>query len=350
MPFTKPTLPTLLDQTAAEVESRLPGVLARVRRSLAGVITRVMAGGLWGLYGYAEWNDRQKWPDLCDGSHLDWHGARWSVPRRPAAAAGGTVRFTGVNGTAIPLGTVVQRVDGVQYVTTAADLIAGGEAFVAVTAVVAGKAGNALINTVVNLTVPIGGINTAAAASTALANGSDIESDEPYRARILLRIRQVPHGGAKHDYEQWALEVPGVTRVWVYPLENGDGTVVVRFVRDDDVSIIPDAGEVTAVQDYIDARRPVTADVTVVAPAAQAINYTIHLDPDTPEIRAAVNEELENLTRGTENIPGGTILLSHQQEAISTAAGENDHVLIAPVANTALPANTMATHGVITWT
>jgi uncharacterized phage protein gp47/JayE len=49
-------------------------------------------------------------------------------------------------------------------------------------------------------------------------------------------------------------------------------------------------------------------------------------------------------------VPGGTILLSHIQEAISTAVGENDHVLIAPVANVVLPANTMATHGVITWT
>ena len=351
MPLLRPTLTALIDATASEVETRLPGILARVRRSLAGVFARVVAGGLWGLYGYAEDLDRQKWPDLCDGAYLDWHGGRWGVTRKPANAAGGTVRFTGVNGTNIPAGAVVQRADGVQYATTAPGAIAAGEALIAVQAVVPGSAGNALINTGLTLTNPIAGVNAVATASTALSLGSDLEGDESYRARILLRVRQVPHAGAKHDYEAWALEVPGVTRAWVYPLEGGDGTVTVRFVRDDDVSIIPDPGEVTAVQAYINARRPVTALVTVVAPAAQAINYTIHLvDNDIADIRAAIAEELDNLTRGTDNMPGGTILISHIREAISTAVGETDHVLIAPLANIVLPANTMATQGVITWT
>ncbi len=351
MPFSRPTLSALVDATAAEVETRLPGILARVRRSLAGVFARVLAGGLWGLYGYAEDLDRQKWPDLCDGAYLDWHGGRWDVTRKPAQAASGTVRFTGVEATNIPAATIVQRADGVQYTTLVAGAIAAGEALVAVEALVPGGAGNALVNTGLQLTTPIGGINSVASSSTALTDGSDVEADEAYRARILLRVRQVPHAGAKHDYEAWALEVPGVTRAWVYPLEGGDGTVTVRFVRDNDASIIPEPAEVAVVQDYIDSVRPVTAAVTVVAPIEQVINYTIHLvTNDTADIRAAINEELDNLTRSVDNAPGGTILISHIREAISTAVGETDHVLFAPLANVVLPPNTMATHGVITWT
>lgn len=350
MPFTRPDLPTLINQTADQLEARLPGVLARVRRSLAGVFARVLAGGLWGLQGYAEWLDRQKWPDLCEAEYLDWHGARWDVTRKAAQQAAGTVRFTGVNGTAVSAGTTVQRADGVQYVTQAAGVVAAGEVLLDVQAVVAGAAGNALVNTGVSLTSPIAGINTVATASTALAGGSDVEGDEAYRARILLRIRQVPHGGAKHDYEAWALEVSGVTRAWVYPLEGGDGTVTVRFVRDGDPTFIPDAAEVLAVQSYIDALRPVTAAVTVAAPVAQAINFTIHLMPDTADIRAAVAEELAGLVAGDDNAPGATILLTHIREAISSAPGENDHLLVAPVADVVLPAGAMATLGVITWT
>lgn len=349
MPFSRPDLPTLISATAGQVEERLPGVLARVRRSLVGVLARVLAGGLWGLYGYAEWLDRQKWPDLCEGEYLDWHGARWDVTRKPAQAASGTVRFTGVNGTEIPAATIVQRADGVQYTTLALGAIAAGQALIAVDAVLPGSDGNALVDTALTLIVPIAGINSVASSSTALAAGSDLESDEAYRARILLRVRQVPHAGAKHDYEAWALEVPGVTRAWVYPLEGGDGTVTVRFVRDGDPSFIPDAAEVLAVANYIDVLRPVTATVTVVAPAAQPINYTIQLLPDSADIRAAVEEELDALTRGTDNMPGGTILISHIREAISTAVGESDHVLFVPAADVALPPNTMATHGVITW-
>jgi uncharacterized phage protein gp47/JayE len=67
-----------------------------------------------------------------------------------------------------------------------------------------------------------------------LVNGSDIESIPDLRARLLERIQNPPSGGAAEDYVAWALEVPGVTRAWVYPKEMGAGTVTVRFVRDND--------------------------------------------------------------------------------------------------------------------
>jgi uncharacterized phage protein gp47/JayE len=96
----------------------------------------------------------------------------------------------------------------------------------------------------------------------------------------------------------WALTVAGVTRAWSYPLELGAGAVTVRFVRDNDgagAAIIPDSGEVAAVQAAIDALRPVTATVTVVAPVADALAFTIHVVPDTTLTRAAVTTELTNL-------------------------------------------------------
>ena len=351
MPYSRPTLPSLIDGTAGEVESRLPGILARVRRSLAGVLSRVLAGGLWGLHGYAEDLDRQKWPDLCDADYLAWHGARWGVAIREAQPASGTVLFTGVDGTAIPINTVLQRADRVQYSTQAAGLIAAGQALIGVVAAVPANAGNALINTSLSLVSPIPNINTIAIASTALTGGADLEDSESYRSRILQRVRKVPQGGAVHDYERWALEVPGVTRVWVNPLESGPGTVAVRFVRDNDVgSFIPDVGEVAAVQAYIDTLRPTTAAVTVSAPTAYPLNYTIHLDPDSADLRAAVDEELQNLTRGTDNVPGVTVYRSRQLEAIGAAPGMNNYVLTSPAADTVLAAGEMATHGVITWT
>ncbi len=52
----------------------------------------------------------------------------------------------------------------------------------------------------------------------------------------------------------------------VFPQWLGIGTVGVFFVRDDDANFIPDAAEVQAVQDYIDALRPVAADLTISAP------------------------------------------------------------------------------------
>lgn len=348
MPFERPDLPRLIDQGAAEFESRLPGVLARVRNSVVGVLNRVLAGGLSALYKYVDYLALQFYPDTCAPDALPAHGALWDKPRLPAAAAVGTVQFVGINGAAVPLGTVVQRPDGVQYNTTAAALIAAGVASVPVVAVAAGQAGNAAVATPLILTTPVNNVNAVASAFTALAGGADVEAIEPWRARILARIRKPPQGGADFDYTAWALEVPGVTRAWVYPGEQGPGTVVVRFVRDDDATQIPDAGEVAAVQSYIDALRPVTATTYVLAPVATLQNFSITLLPDTPAIRAAVTAELTELYRRAAK-PGGTMLITHQREAISSAAGETDHVLVTPNANQVYTVGQMPTLGNITW-
>jgi uncharacterized phage protein gp47/JayE len=349
MPFERPTLPELIDQGASELESRLPGVLARVRRSLVGVINRVVAGGLSALYKYAEFLNRQAWPDLAEGDYLDDHGSRWGIPRTPAAPATGTVRFTGVDGTAIPIGTSVQRADGQGYLTTVVGAIAAGQAIVAVQAVTAGQASNAAVNSALTLSSPLAGVAAAATAYTELSGGADIEADEEYRSRILARIRKPPQGGCHDDYIEWAKQVPGVTRVWVYPGEQGPASVVVRFTRDDDLAgAIPDAGEVAAVQAHLDPLRPVTAALTVVAPIADPLNFTIAALPNTAAVRAAVQAELTDLIR-REAEPGGTLLLSHLREAVSTSAGEFDHNMTVPAANVVSPAGHISTMGVITW-
>ena len=76
--------------------------------------------------------------------------------------------------------------------------------------------------------------STATVTSGGLVDGVDEESTDALGARLALRLQQPPEGGADHDYEAWALGVTGVTRVWVYRHELGLGTVVVRFVRDND--------------------------------------------------------------------------------------------------------------------
>lgn len=349
MAFERDTLPTLIDKGAAEFESRLPGVLARVRNSLIGVLNRMVAGGLSALYKYAERLNDQVWPDRADAENLPAHGARWGKNQLPAAFATGTVQFSGANDSAIAIGTLVQRSDAVQYATTAVGVIAAGVANIPVQAVEAGQLGNSVIGTSLKLTTPIPNVNAVASAQTALSGSADVEGIEAWRARILSRIRNPPQGGAEYDYEAWALEVPGVTRAWVYPNEQGAGTVVIRFVRDDDASIIPDAGEVDTVQAAIDAKRPVSVKgCYVVAPVPTYQDFSIQLTPDTAATRAAVEAELLALYR-TEAKPGGTMLITHQREAISSSAGETDHVLSVPSANQLHTTGLMPMLGVITW-
>jgi uncharacterized phage protein gp47/JayE len=348
MAFDRPTLTQLIDRGAAEFESRIPGVLVRLRVGVLSVLNRVIAGGLSALYKYAERLNDQVWPDKCDALELPRHGARWGIAQIGAGASVGVGQFSGADGAVIPLGTLVQRGDAVQYTTTAVGTIAAGVASVPLMAVVAELNGDAPVGTSLTLTSSVPGINAAATVSTAMAGGADVESIEAWRARILARIRKPPQGGADYDYEAWTLEVPGVTRVWVNPGEQGPGTVVVRFVRDDDASPIPDATEVAAVQAHLDALRPTTAACYVVAPIAVLQNYTIGLTPNSAAVKAAVEAELKSLYRN-EAAPGCTMLLSHEREAVSAAAGETDNVITVPAANQVYATGQLPMLGAITW-
>lgn len=348
MPFNRPSLLDLINRTRDDVVSRLsdPDVL---RRSNAEVYARVLSGAAHGLYGAIDWLARQLIYDTAEGSFLERWASIWGISRKAATAATGSVTFTGADGATVPAGSVLSAYDGLLYETAADATISSGTAVATVNAVEVGAAGNRATGQAFSLQSPLVGINATATAG-AMAGGTDVETDDALRSRHLTRIRKPPQGGAKSDYESWALEVSGVTRVWVYPQELGAGTVTVRFMMDDSYEDgIPLTADVTAVADYIEPRRPVTAAVTVVAPVAAPLNFTIAgLNPNTAAVKAAITQSLKDLI-AREATPGGTLYLSHIREAISIAAGEVDHSLTSPAADVVNTTGHITTMGTITW-
>lgn len=344
--YSRPTLAELVTRTRADLVSRLSADDI-LRRADADVYARVLAGLAHGLYGYVDWLANQIIYDTAEAEFLARWASIWGVTRKPAAVATGSVTFTVATGAVIPSGTLLQALDGVQYQTTADATVTAPTASAPVTALVAAAAGNRSTGQILTLVSPVVGVQSSATAG-ALVGGADLESDDDLRSRLIDRIQNPPHGGDAHDYVTWALEVPGVTRAWCFPLELGEGTVTVRFVRDDDASLIPDAGEVAAVQAYIDALRPVTAAVTVVAPTAVPLAFSIAVAPNTAAVKAAVQAELSDLI-ARESKPGGTIYLSHIRAAISAAVGEDNYTMSAPSADVTNTAGNMTTLGTITW-
>jgi uncharacterized phage protein gp47/JayE len=347
MSFSRPALADIVARVGNDVMSRLSAD-DLLRRADAQVMSRVLAGVAHGLYGFIDWLSRQVIYDTAETEFLERWASIWGIARKPAAAATGSVTFTVQAGAVVPAGTLLQALDGVQYQTTADATVTGATATAPVAAVVLAQAGNRVAGQSLSLVSPIAGVSATALAGD-LVGGADLEDDDALRVRLLARIQNPPQGGAAADYIAWALQVPGVTRAWCYPEEMGIGTVTVRFVRDNDASPIPDAGEVAAVQTAIDAHRPVTAHVTVVAPTAAPLNFGIQaLTPNTADVQAAVQAELQDLLL-REAVPGGTILLSHIRAAISAATNETDYVLLSPTANVTNPAGSMSTMGAITW-
>lgn len=206
------------------------------------------------------------------GDYLDDHGESIGVARKPSAKAAGKVTFLGTNGTIIGTGTEVSTVqadpdiDPPAFVTTQSGTIAGGTLILDVEATEAGSDGNVGAGAVTVLISPISGVSSVTNAA-AITGGSDAETDQAYRDRLLL-LFQGSGGGNINDYKRWALEFAGVGYAFVTPIWNGPGTVQVVVL---DVNRDPVPGSVvSSLQTHLDpvagegrGRAPIGATVTV---------------------------------------------------------------------------------------
>jgi len=231
-----------------------------------------------------------------------------------------------------------------------------GATAVPVQASIAGSAANLAAGTSLSLLSPVAGLATRGTIlAPGISGGADAESDASLRARVLERKRAPAHGGNTADYVAWTkAALPGVTRVWVTAEAMGPGSVTVRFVMDGvRENGIPEAGDVDIVQAYLEAVRPVTAKVYVVAPIAAPLDFSVALAPDTLAVRAAVTASLADLI-ARERVPGdgdgaGKLLLSRLREAVSAAAGETDNAVSVPAADVVPDVGEIFTLGEITW-
>ncbi|MBD5539557.1 MAG: baseplate J/gp47 family protein [Desulfovibrio sp.] len=348
MPFDRPDLTTLIERAQADMDSRLDGA-PWLRRRLLAVLARMQGGVAHGLYGYLDWQALQLMPDTAEAEHLARWASIWGVSRKGAARATGYAVFPASAGAVLPAGTELLRPDGVRYLTLADVFAVAGKARVAIEASEAGLAGNAGEDTPLQLAAPVLGLEAGGASDGDITGGAEEEGDASLRARLLARIRNQPSGGAARDYVAWALEVAGVTRAWCFPGEMGRGSVTVRFMMDDTYADgIPHADDVARVREHIEGLRPVTADVYVVAPVPAPIDLDLRISPDTPRLRATVERAVwAQLRREAE--PGGVVVVSRLNEAISLAEGEEDHVLLAPAANLYMGTGRIAVPGKITW-
>jgi uncharacterized phage protein gp47/JayE len=349
MTFARPTLAELIERTDQDILTGL-GLGAILPRSVEYAIGRALALLAHGLHGNLAWAARQLFPDTADAEYLDQWAAVWGLSRKQAAVAAGFVTLTGTNGSVAPEGTQLRNSAGAVVALVEDATIVAGTASVEVSALEPGALANVPEGGGLTFVSPVAGIQSSAVAGDGgISGGADAEPDDELRERLLTRIQQPPSGGSSSDYLLWALSVPGVTRAWVRPLWDGPATVGVLFVLDDNPGdILPNPAKIAEVQEYLDERRPVTAQPIALAPVALEVDFTIQLTPNTAAVRQAVTEALADLFEREAN-PGVPITLSQLSEAISTAPGEQSHVLVAPAADIVPQPAELPLFGEITW-
>jgi len=258
--------------------------------------------------GYRRAEDivRLFFPQYSRGGYLDLYGESIGLIRDVATVATGTVRFLGTNGTSIPIGTRVstQVVYGQQnaaifFETTAVVVVAGGVADVPIRSVLTGAANNLAIGQIVRISTAVAGLVSVSNLS-ATSGGTDDESDDDYRVRMLNFVQYPIAGGNAQDYITWALEVAGVGDATVVPLGRGAGTVDV-YILDEDFEPA-DAGLISDVQDYIaptpadegGGKAPIGADVLVAAPSVVNIDVSVTVTARTGYTLGDVQQAVED--------------------------------------------------------
>lgn len=225
---------------------------------------------LLGNSGYLE-TAEGPWLDELVQSH-------YRLTRQPSTFAAGVVRFyaPAAEGVAVPPGMIVGTLNGLKYQAAVGATIAAGEyADLAVRAESPGARYNVPVGTITQLHTPLPGLTVSNLPGWLLEAGADEESDASLRRRASLRWAELGGGATRAAYEYWALSAhPSVDRVTVLDQHpRGQGTADVVIWGTGGIG----ADVVQAVDSYVQARRPVTADIQVYAATERVVTVPIEL-------------------------------------------------------------------------
>ena len=232
-------------------------------------------------------------------TYLDKRVGEFGVYRKPGTKAIGEIKVEGKEGTVITNGTLIKAND--LYFTVLNDVELPTDNILYVEANEVGYKYNLLANTEFELVQKNEKI-TRLVNEINFTNGVDIETDEDLRKRFVKVINNPSTSGNKNHYEEWALEVNGVGRAVIYPLWDGNGTVKVMIIGNDNKPVTEEIVE--ACRLHIEENMPIGCQLTVITPSLLSVTIKAdiglkeghELEDIKLEFEASLNEYLKDVT------------------------------------------------------
>ncbi len=311
-----------------------------------------VAAEVYSLEAQAEFVSRQCFPQTASGGYLDMHAGVRGLSRGEAKRAAGKLRFytdeARASDTAVAAGVRCLSVDESEFVTTGTGLIPAGELWcdVEAEAVNAGARGNAAAGEICYLVLPPVGISGVRNMS-GFTGGSDAESDEALRARVLGSYRTLPNGANAAYYEAKVMQLPGVRAVTVQPKKRGLGTVDICFATE---AGIPGQDELDAARELLEGEREICVDIAVRAPKPVAVNVSAALELGAGAAFEDVKKRAEAAVRacfGGEMLGRG-VYRARLMAAIMGVDGVENCALSAPAADVAISPEQLPELGTLT--
>lgn len=330
------------------------GQISLIAGSIEDALAAADAGSVAGNYALLQHISLQATPVTATlnsdtdpwGTLQDW-GIAFNSPIKVATGSEGTIDITFTDIDTVPAGTQLKANDDTIVETTTEIISSGAE--VINTPIISQEVGadtNLLAGDQLSLISPINNVDSAVVGASGMTGGQDDETQEPFRARVLIAIRAHSIGSQEDRYEVAALSAPGVTRVFVDPREPSVGSVTIRFMMDEVraptgipigtdgiIPLIESLGDQLLVeQAIIDAKiRPPAATVYISAPIAKFVDIELtNLTPDTADVRSAIEVEIADFFKRS-MIPGSTLQPSNLSAAISSVQLEDSHELTVPI-------------------
>lgn len=292
---------------------------------------KILAGELHALGVNIDWLKRQLNPETADGEYLDYHGSKLGLTRKEAVKATGTVRFYSAGGVmtnyTIVSGTLVSTAgkNPVRFKTTENVVLKAGASYadVKAAAIEGGSSGNVNageISVMVSVLQPISKVTNV----SAFTGGTDVESDEDFRSRIMTAQSFPPTGTNAAYYEKLALSVEGVGAAYVSPRRRGKGTV--------DIFVLPNGAAAESVvlenlENLVLEERELGVDVDVLkATSVQgSVTVTIYAE-EGYDFNIVKNNCTEAVQRKVSNLTiGEDLKLSDIGDALYHAQGVYDY-------------------------
>ena len=306
------------------------------------------------LLAQADWVLDQSFPQTAQGEYLDYHAQTRGITRAAATKASGVLRFSASGAVAadcvIEAGTVAMTVDGTAFETTERVTIEAGESSVTANAraVEAGAKGNAAAGQIRFLSALPAGV-TGCTNPNAFTGGSDAESDEGLRERIMESYKRLPNGANAAFYEREAMSFEAVAAAKAVGRARGIGTVNVYVATHGGT---PSSALLDEIAEALERKREIAVDIEVLAPTATTINVTAELSVGDGYDFAAVREEAERALGAyfTGERLGEDVLCAKLGALLYGVEGVTNCHLLAPTQDTACDATHLPTLGTVTLT
>lgn len=311
------------------------------------------AAQLQALEIQAEWVLDQSFPQTAQDVYLDYHAQMRGISRTPAVCAAGTLRFLtsapAVSALHIPAGSVCMTADEKRFETLAEAVVEEGKLYAdaPAAAVEPGKSGNVVAGAVTIMSACPVGI-TACTNPGPFTGGSDQETDEALRSRILESYQRLPNGANAAYYQQTAMAHTGVAAATVVGRARGIGTVDVYIAGETGV---PEAELLEEVQADLQARREIAVDVQVLAPETLSVDITLAVDVGERDFQTVQNQ-VEAVISGyfTGRRLGKPVLLAELGALVYAVEGVENYRFTAPTADLAGGSTVLPVLGTLTVT